>query len=112
MNTQNARSGKNARTLQAIRRNVKRTLNETKYADARKTIYAKRNTLHDTRTLKRTLKCKQNENVSKPLLKYRNHIKYLTTLATCVYRLAIARNVELKCTQPSTKIIIFCFSLN
>jgi hypothetical protein len=60
--TQNARSGKTARTLHAIRTNVIRTLYETKYADERKTIYDKRNTLNDIRTLKR----KQNENVSKP----------------------------------------------
>jgi hypothetical protein len=84
--TQNARSRKNARTLHPIRTNVIRTLYETKYADARKTIDAKRNTLNDIRTLKRT----QNEKVSKPLLKYRNHIKFLTTLATCTLdRLAI-----------------------
>jgi hypothetical protein len=35
--TQNARSGKNARTLHALRTNVTRTLYQTKYADARKT---------------------------------------------------------------------------
>jgi hypothetical protein len=58
--------------LHAIRTNVIRTLYETKYADARKTIYAKRNTLNDIRTLKRT----QNETVSESLLKYRNHIKF------------------------------------
>ena len=77
--TQNARYTLYERTLHAIRTHVIRTQNETKYADARKTIYAKRNTLNDIRTLKRT----QNENVSKPLLKHRNHFKFLTTLATC-----------------------------
>jgi hypothetical protein len=83
--TQNGRSGKNARTIHAIRTNVIRTLYETKYADLRKTIYAKRNTLNDIRTLKRT----HNENISKPLLKYRDHIKFLTTLAIYVDRLNI-----------------------
>jgi hypothetical protein len=46
---------KNARTLHAIGTNVTRKLYQTKYADARKTIYAKRNMLNDIRTLKRTL---------------------------------------------------------
>jgi hypothetical protein len=61
---------KNESTLHSNRKNVTCTLKQTKYTDARKTIYSKRYiTLNDECSLE-TLECTQNINVSKRLIHY------------------------------------------